>query len=61
MGRVVPVGDVTAFKNALLDVLHHPESFDPEIMRSFVLKNYSPEAISQQMRNLYQPLINRTS
>lgn len=61
MGRVVPVGDVTAFKNALLDVLNHPESFDPEIMRSFVLKNYSPEAISQQMRNLYQPLIDRNS
>lgn len=61
MGRVVPVGDTIALKNALLDVLNHPESFDPEIMRSFVLKNYSPEAISQQMRNLYQPLIDRSS
>lgn len=61
MGRVMPVGDVTAFKKALLDVLNHPESFDPEIMRSFVLKNYSPEAISLQMRNLYQPLIDRSS
>lgn len=61
MGRVVPVGDTIAFKNALLDVLNHPESFDPEIMRTFVLKNYSPEAISQQMRNLYQPLIDRSS
>jgi hypothetical protein len=45
----------------LLDVLNNSESFDPEIMRSFVLKNYSPEAISQQMKNLYQPLIDRSS
>lgn len=57
MGRVVPVNDASAFKNALQDVLDNPASFSPGLMRDFALQNYNPKAISRHLDRLYKPLL----
>lgn len=61
MGRVVPTKDTIAFKNALLDVLSHPEKFQPEEMRSYVLSHFSMETIASQLDHLYNPLLDPQS
>ncbi len=57
MGRVVPTKDTIAFKNALLDVLSHPEKFQQEEMRKYVTSHFSEEAIASQLNHLYKPLL----
>ena len=57
MGRVVPVNNALSFKNALREVLDHPDSFPPGPMRNFVLQHYSPEAIAKHLDRLYKPLL----
>ena len=57
MGRVVPTKDALAFKNALMEVLDHPDAFPPGPMHDFATQHYSPEAIAKQLDQLYKPLL----
>ncbi|MDY0103599.1 MAG: glycosyltransferase [Lentimicrobium sp.] len=57
MGMVVPTKDTISFKEALLDVLSHPEKFRPEEMRKYVLNHFNTEAIAGQLNHLYKPLL----
>lgn len=57
MGRVVPANDPLAFKNALQQVLEHPDAFPPGPMRDFVLQHFSPEAVAKNLDHLYKPLL----
>jgi glycosyltransferase involved in cell wall biosynthesis len=61
MGRVVPTKDTQAFKNALFDVLSHPDEFQPEEMRNYVISHFSKEAITSQLDHLYKPLLPKQS
>lgn len=57
MGRVVPTKDTQAFKNAIIEIISHPENIQPEEMRNYVVKHFSMEAIASQLDHLYKPLL----
>jgi glycosyltransferase involved in cell wall biosynthesis len=61
MGRVVPTKDTQAFKNALFDVLSHPDEFQLEEMRNYVISHFSKEAITSQLDHFYKPLLPKQS
>lgn len=59
MGRIVLKGDVMDFMNKLANVLENPGQFPREQMRSYVVKNFGPQAIADQLNALYSPLLKK--
>lgn len=58
-GRIVPVGDLQAFSDALSYVLTHPEEFNPVEMRSRVVQESGSEAVSKKLAELYLEILDK--
>ncbi len=54
MGMVVPVAAVSDMVGALDRILDNLDTYNPEHLRKFVVEQYSEEAVSNQLLQLYQ-------
>ncbi|NTW23300.1 MAG: glycosyltransferase family 4 protein [Lentimicrobium sp.] len=58
-GIIVPVGDVKAFAQALTNVLENKQLFNKAEMRSEVEQQYGFDAVSKNLADLYNTIINK--
>jgi len=54
VGRLTPVGDVTAFADALSKMYQNRSQFDPGEIREYCRLHYGAEAFATRMLNVYQ-------
>ena len=60
-GRLVPFGDVAAMKNAVLELLHHPDRREAlaAIGQQHVLQRYQIDQVGSQLMNVYDAVTTR--
>lgn len=59
VGKLVPVGDAGALADALADVLSHPDAYDAERLRSYVLARFSWSGIVDRWLGIYRRILDR--
>ncbi len=57
VGRIVPVDDVPALAEAVLDVLGRPQDFPPDRLRAFAVSRYSWNRICDELVQVYEEVV----
>ena len=58
-GRVVEIGDITGFSNALDDVITHIDAFSVEKIRAEVVQKCSNKIVSEAIIQVYKNILNK--
>ena len=58
-GRVVKIGDITGFSNAIDDVMNHIVTFSVEKIRAEVVQKCSNESVSEAIIEVYKNVLNK--
>jgi glycosyltransferase involved in cell wall biosynthesis len=53
-GRLVQPGDEAGLISALRSIMHHPDQFDPETIRTEVINRYGADTFCRSLRSIYQ-------
>lgn len=53
VGTLVPVDDLDAFTNAMIEFRQNISRYDPQTIRSYAVARFSEEAVSQKLINIY--------
>ncbi len=56
-GKLVEVGNEDQFRQALNEVLNNQDQYDAETMHSYIVSNYSYEAVGSQFQKMYSKVI----
>ncbi len=56
-GMLIPVGDDTALRDAILHLYHNARSYDPTTIRRTVSERFGEDAVGQGFLNIYQRVI----
>lgn len=58
-GVLVPVRDSSALAHGIKKVIERYDSYDPDLIRGYVLNNFSYTMIGKRFRNLYEELVQK--
>jgi len=53
-GILVETGNILEIANAMLEIFEHYDLFNPQIIRKYVVQNYSPKKIANLIINIYK-------
>jgi teichuronic acid biosynthesis glycosyltransferase TuaC len=54
VGILVPPDDPTALADAMENVLDHPQSYDPDRLRAYALRNFGLDAVGARLERVYE-------
>ncbi len=57
VGRLVPLDDESAYREALLYMIDHYRDYDPQLLYEYAVQHYSYEKVGQRYHQLFQEIL----